>query len=102
MACITDQQQVNAVTLHLSGLYANFEFDLELAMSFSTALTHNDSQAINLPADVLKVEVHAPGQERIISPEGHSWDQFFKAGAAVSEDFLAERASQTQVERDDL
>ena len=76
MACITDQQQVNAVTLHLSGLYANFEFDLELAMSFSTALTHNDSQAINLPADVLKVEVRAPGQERIISPEGHSWDQF--------------------------
>lgn len=64
MACITDQQQVNAVTLHLSGLYANFEFDLELAMSFSTALTHNDSQAINLPADVLKVEVRAPGQER--------------------------------------
>jgi len=46
--------------------------------------------------------VRAPGQERIISPEGHSWDQFFKAGPAVSEDFLAERASQTQVERDDL
>ena len=45
-------------------------------MSFSTALTHNDSQAINLPADVLKVEVRAPGQERVISPEGHSWDQF--------------------------
>lgn len=71
-------------------------------MSISTALTHNDSQAINLPADVLKVEVRALGVERIISPEGLSWDQFFKSGPAVSGDFLAERASQTQVERDDL
>jgi antitoxin VapB len=102
MACITDQQQVNAVTLHLSGLYTDFVFDLQLVMSISTALTHNDSQAIHLPADVLKVEVHALGVERTISPEGHSWDQFFKAGPAVSDDFWAERASQTQAERDDL
>jgi len=28
MACITDQQQVNAVTLNLSRLYTDFEFDL--------------------------------------------------------------------------
>ncbi len=44
----------------------------------------------------------ALGVERILSPEGHLWDQFFKAGPAVSDDFLAERASQTQAERDDL
>ena len=71
-------------------------------MSVSKALPVNDSQAIHLPADLLKVEVRAPGEERVISPEGRSWDQFFKSGPAVSGDFLAERASQTQAERDDL
>ena len=71
-------------------------------MSVSNALPVNDCQAIRLPADVLKVEVRALGVERILSPEGHLWDQFFKAGPAVSDDFLAERASQTQAERDDL
>jgi antitoxin VapB len=71
-------------------------------MSVSNALPVNDCQPIRLPADVLKVEVRALGVVRTISSEGHSWDQFFKAGPAVSDDFLAERASQTQVERDVL
>jgi len=77
-------------------------------MSISTVFTNNRSQAIRLPADlrlpsdVKKVEVRARGVERIISPVGHSWDQFFKAGPAVSDDFLAERATQTQTEREVL
>jgi antitoxin VapB len=40
--------------------------------------------------------------ERIISPVGHSWDQFFLSGPKVSDDFLPERASQTQPEREAL
>ena len=77
-------------------------------MPISTVFTNNRSQAIRLPADlrlpadVKKVEVRARGVERIISPVGHSWDQFFKAGPAASDYFLAERATQTQAEREVL
>ena len=77
-------------------------------MTISTVFTNNRSQAIRLPADlrlpedVKKVEVRARGVERIISPVGHSWDQFFLNGPKVSDDFLPERASQTQLEREAL
>ena len=77
-------------------------------MTISTVFTNNRSQAIRLPADlrlpedVKKVEVRARGVERIISPVGHSWDQFFLNGPKVSDDFLPERASQTQPEREAL
>lgn len=68
----------------------------------------NRSQAVRIPADlrlpdsVKEVEVRASGQERIIAPVGRSWDSFFMNGPAVSDDFLAERASQEQSERDSL
>ncbi|MGV0959997.1 MAG: type II toxin-antitoxin system VapB family antitoxin [Limnohabitans sp.] len=77
-------------------------------MTITTVFTNNRSQAIRLPADlrlpedVKKVEVRARGVERIISPVGHSWDQFFLNGPKVSDDFLPERASQTQPEREAL
>ncbi len=77
-------------------------------MAITTVFTNNRSQAIRLPADlrlpedVKKVEVRARGVERIISPVGHSWDQFFLSGPKVSDDFLPERASQTQPEREPL
>jgi antitoxin VapB len=68
----------------------------------------NRSQAVRIPADlrlpdsVKEVEVRACGQERIIAPVGRSWDSFFMNGPAVSDDVLAERASQEQSERDSL
>ena len=77
-------------------------------MTITTVFTNNRTQAIRLPADlrlpedVKKVEVRARGLERIISPVGHSWDQFFLSGLKVSDDFLSERASQTQSEREPL
>lgn len=77
-------------------------------MAITTVFTNNRSQAVRLPADlrlpedVKKVEVRARGVERIIAPVGHSWDQFFLTGPRVSEDFLLERASQTQAEREAL
>jgi antitoxin VapB len=77
-------------------------------MTITTVFTNNRSQAIRLPADlrlpedVKKVEVRARGVERIISPVGHSWDQFFLSGPKVSDDFLPERAPQTQSEREAL
>ena len=75
-------------------------------MSISTVFTNNRSQAVRLPADVRlpegvrKVEVRARGLDRIISPVGHTWDEFFLRGPQVSSDFMTERATQQQAERE--
>jgi antitoxin VapB len=66
----------------------------------------NRSQAVRIPAElrlpdsVKEVEVRACGQERIIAPVGRSWDSFFLDGPKVSDDFLVDRASQEQAERE--
>lgn len=76
-------------------------------MATSTLFTNNRTQAVRLPADVRfppsvkKVEVRIVGQERVIAPAGSAWDSFFAEGApTVSEDFMPERASQTQAPRE--
>lgn len=57
-------------------------------MSITTVFTNNRSQAVRLPADVRlpegvkKVQVRARGMDRIISPVGHTWDEFFFERAA--------------------
>jgi antitoxin VapB len=77
-------------------------------MSITTVFTNNRSQAVRLPADVRlpdgvkKVQVRARGQDRIISPVGHSWDSFFLNGPMASDDFVVERAPQEQAEREAL
>ncbi len=77
-------------------------------MSITSVFTNNRSQAVRLPADVRlpegvkKVQVRARGVERIISPVGQTWDEFFLRGPQPSEDFMAERASQRQAEREAL
>lgn len=77
-------------------------------MSISTVFTNNRTQAVRLPAElrfpdsVKKVEVRAIGQARIIVPADQAWDSFFLAESGVSEDFMAERPSQTQSEREAL
>ena len=66
----------------------------------------NRSQAVRIPAhlrlpdSVKEVEVRACGQERIIAPSNRSWDSFFIDGPTVPADFLEERASQQQNERE--
>lgn len=75
-------------------------------MSISTVFTNNRSQAVRIPSDmrlpegVKKVVVRARGVERVIAPAGQTWDSFFLDGPAVSDDFLPERASQAQSERE--
>lgn len=75
-------------------------------MSITTVFTNNRSQAVRLPADVRlpegvkKVQVRARGQDRIISPVGHTWDEFFMNGPQASDDFMGERATQEQAERE--
>jgi len=66
----------------------------------------NRSQAVRIPAElrlpdsVKQVEVRARGCERIIAPLGSSWDSFFLSGPSVPDDFMAQRASQQQDERE--
>ena len=78
-------------------------------MSIGTVFINNRTQAVRLPVDVRlpdgvrKVEVRVRGHERIIVPLGQSWDSFFLAtGAAVSDDFMPERADQLQPDRESL
>lgn len=75
-------------------------------MTITTVFTNNRSQAVRLPADVRlpdgvkKVRVRARGVERIISPVGHTWDEFFLNGPRATDDFMVERAAQEQGERE--
>ena len=77
-------------------------------MSIGTVFVNNRTQAVRLPVDVRlpegvhMVEIRAKGHERIISPVGQTWDSFFLGGPVVSDDFLPERASQQQPEREAL
>ena len=77
-------------------------------MTISTVFTNNRTQAVRLPAEmrfpdrVKKVEVRIVGQERVIAPAEQAWDSFFLSECSVSDDFMVERASQRQPERESL
>ncbi|RJP94118.1 MAG: antitoxin [Desulfobacteraceae bacterium] len=75
-------------------------------MNQGSVFTNNRSQAVRLPAemrfpeDVKKVFVRAMGKERVLSPIENIWDSFFMSEDNVSKDFMTERASQTQSDRE--
>ena len=77
-------------------------------MSVGTVFVNNQTQAVRLPVDVRlpegvhKVEIRVKGHERILAPIGQTWDSFFLDGPRVSDDFLSERATQQQSERETL
>ena len=77
-------------------------------MSTSTVFTNNRTQAVRLPADmrlpedVKLVSVRAVGKERIIAPLQSSWDSFFMGDTQATDDFMSDRATQTQAERESL
>ena len=77
-------------------------------MAISTVFTNNRTQAVRLPAEVRlpegvkRVNVRAIGNERIIAPVDNTWDSFFMGGLQASDDFMNERASQDQGEREAL
>jgi antitoxin VapB len=57
---------------------------------------------VSPPEAIQKVDIRVKGKERIIAPIGQSWDSFFLDGPTVSDDFLPERATQHQPEREAL
>ncbi|WP_102797467.1 type II toxin-antitoxin system VapB family antitoxin [Bowmanella denitrificans] len=75
-------------------------------MGSGTVFKNNSTQAVRLPVDarfpegVRKVNVRIVGQDRILTPVDNTWDSFFLSNEWVSDDFMPERASQTQSERE--
>ncbi len=75
-------------------------------MSTGSVFVNNRTQAVRLPADtrfpddVKQVNVRVVGKDRVLSPVDSSWDSFFLSEERVSDDFMEERASQEQSERE--
>ena len=75
-------------------------------MTTGTVFKNNSTQAVRLPVDarfpdnVKKVSVRIVGQDRILTPIANTWDSFFLQGTPVTDDFMTERASQEQQERE--
>jgi antitoxin VapB len=75
-------------------------------METGTVFKNNSTQAVRLPVDarfpdnVKKVSVRIVGQDRILTPVANTWDSFFLQGTAVTDDFMTERATQEQPERE--
>jgi antitoxin VapB len=71
-----------------------------------TVFVNNRTQAVRLPAEtrfpanVKKVVVRVIGNERVLSPVDNLWDSFFMSSEGVTDDFMNERASQEQPERE--
>lgn len=78
------------------------------AMPIGSIFFNNRTQAVRLPADtrfpegVKQVNVRVVGEDRILSPIGKTWDSFFLSDERASDDFMQERASQEQSEREDF
>jgi antitoxin VapB len=78
-----------------------------LHMDIGSVFENNRTQSVRLPArtrlpkGVKKVLVRIMGNARIIEPLNNSWDSFFHPEyEGVTEDFMPERASQSQPERE--
>jgi antitoxin VapB len=76
-------------------------------MNIGSVFENNRTQAVRLPADtrfpkdVKKVSVRVIGNTRIIEPINSTWNSFFRpVTEGVTDDFLSERASQDQPERE--
>ena len=77
-------------------------------MSTGSVFENNKTQAVRLPAEtrfpegVKRVTVRVKGKDRILSPVENTWDSFFLSDERPSDDFMTERASQEQPERESL
>ena len=77
-------------------------------MALGSVFVNNRTQAVRLPAEtrfpegVKKVIVRVVGVDRVLSPVSNTWDSFFLSKERVTDDFITERASQEQTEREAL
>ena len=74
----------------------------------TTIFMNNRTQAVRLPIDmrfhedVKKVNIRIVGEERVLSPINNTWDSFFLQSETVSDDFMENRDTANQPEREDL
>ena len=67
---------------------------------------NNKTQAVRLPIEarfdenIKRVVIRKVGKERILSPLENTWDSFFLTEEKVSDNFLTERAEQTEYVRE--
>jgi len=77
-------------------------------MALGSVFVNNRTQAVRLPAEtrfpegVKKVMVRVVGVDRVLSPVSNTWDSFFLSKERVTDDFITERATQEQTEREAL
>jgi antitoxin VapB len=77
-------------------------------MAQSTIFKTNRSQAVRLPKAVAfpdtvrEVEIIKLGGSRLIVPVGCRWDDFFRDGPSVSEDFIQNREHPVTERREPL
>ncbi len=75
-------------------------------MPIGSVFVNNRTQAVRLPAEtrfpdhVKKVTVRVLGPDRVLSPVDNAWDSFFHSNERVTDDFMQERATQEQSERE--
>lgn len=93
----------------LNFLYTNgiYQLKKEINMITATIFDNNKSQAVRLPvavrfdSTIKKVVIRTLGKDRIISPVDNTWDSFFISPETfVSDDFMTERAEQTETLRE--
>ncbi len=75
-------------------------------MPIGSIFVNNRTQAVRLPAEtrfpdhVRNVTVRVRGKDRVLSPVENTWDSFFLSSERVTDDFMPERATQEQQERE--
>jgi len=75
-------------------------------MATGSIFVNNRTQAVRLPVEtrfpegVKKVIVRVVGKDRVLSPVENTWDSFFLSEVKVTDDFMTERASQEQQDRE--
>ncbi len=75
-------------------------------MATGSIFVNNRTQAVRLPVEtrfpegVKKVIVRVFGKDRVLSPVKNAWDSFFLSDEKVTSDFMTERASQEQQDRE--
>lgn len=77
-------------------------------MATGLVFENNKTQTVRLPAEarfpqgVKRVNVRIVGADRVLSPIEKTWDSFFVSANKASVDFLTDKASQEQAERQSL
>lgn len=75
-------------------------------MSKGSVFLNNRTQSVRIPAEcrfpdeVKTVTIRKVGNSLVLTPAESTWDNFFHSDLSVTADFMEERGSQHQTDRD--